>query len=305
MNLMHLRYFCKLAETQHYTQAASELYISQPGLSGAITSLERELGVSLFQKRGRNVVLTKHGKEFYDYVKKSLRILDTGIAVANEHSGKLTGNICIASITTIDDSLLPIIVTEFKKKYPLISFRFIQGQTEQIVDGILHGDYDIGFCTFTSGKPHILAIPVLAQRVVAVVHKAHPLAKKSSIKLSDLIDYDIYSYSDEQPIGEQMKILMKEYCPEFPLKKLHLVLHNEIFLAGLLIQFQINNQGLNNVGLAINAPHLNEFRDLSIIPISDVPDDYHEVCMVFNPEGNHPYAATLFSEFVRDNFSLS
>ena len=68
MNLSQLYYFRKLAQLQHYTKAAKELYITQPSLSDSISSLEQELGLSLFQKEGRNVKLTKYGKEFYEYV---------------------------------------------------------------------------------------------------------------------------------------------------------------------------------------------------------------------------------------------
>lgn len=63
MNLSQLYYFRKLAELQHYAKAAKELYITQPSLSNAISSLEQELGVSLFQKTGRNIHLTKYGGE--------------------------------------------------------------------------------------------------------------------------------------------------------------------------------------------------------------------------------------------------
>lgn len=68
MNLSQLYYFRKLAELQHYTKTAKELYITQPTLSDSIAALEKELGVSLFQKDGRNIKLTKYGKEFYQYV---------------------------------------------------------------------------------------------------------------------------------------------------------------------------------------------------------------------------------------------
>ena len=58
MNLYHLRYFVTLAHLEHYTKAAEILAITQPSLSHAIASLEKELGVKLFEKEGRNVVLT-------------------------------------------------------------------------------------------------------------------------------------------------------------------------------------------------------------------------------------------------------
>ena len=64
MNLYHLRYFVTLAHLEHYTKAAEILSITQPSLSHAISSLEKELGVKLFEKDGRNVVLTKCGQAF-------------------------------------------------------------------------------------------------------------------------------------------------------------------------------------------------------------------------------------------------
>ena len=79
MNLYHLRYFVTLAEIEHYTKAAEILSITQPSLSHAITNLEEELGIKLFEKEGRNVVLTKDGKDFLYDVKNSLDILDRSV----------------------------------------------------------------------------------------------------------------------------------------------------------------------------------------------------------------------------------
>ena len=72
MNLQQLYYFRKLAEVQHYTEAAKALYITQPSLSDSISSLESELSVALFQKKGRGIELTKYGQEFYQYVNQAL-----------------------------------------------------------------------------------------------------------------------------------------------------------------------------------------------------------------------------------------
>ena len=63
MNLFQLRYFVTLAKMQHYTKAAHELCITQPSLSHAISQLEAELGVALFEKSGRNTTLTSFGEE--------------------------------------------------------------------------------------------------------------------------------------------------------------------------------------------------------------------------------------------------
>ena len=80
MNLSQLNYFKKLAEVLHYTRAAQELFITQPTLSGAISSLEKELGAPLFERNGRSVLLTPHGEVFYEHVCLALRAIDDGVA---------------------------------------------------------------------------------------------------------------------------------------------------------------------------------------------------------------------------------
>ena len=79
MNLNQLQYFVTLAHIEHYTRAAEKLTITQPSLSHAISSLEQELGTRLFERQGRNVVLTKYGRMFMQYAEEALAILDTGV----------------------------------------------------------------------------------------------------------------------------------------------------------------------------------------------------------------------------------
>lgn len=64
MNLKQLQYFTKLAETEHYRKAAEALYITEPSLNRAVREMEKELGIQLFEKRGRNIFLNKYGHLF-------------------------------------------------------------------------------------------------------------------------------------------------------------------------------------------------------------------------------------------------
>ena len=91
MNLNHLYYFRALAKEEHYTRTADMLSITQPSLSHAISCLESELGVKLFEKQGRNAKLTKYGALFLRYVEQSLDMLDEGKRVVTETSGTSGG----------------------------------------------------------------------------------------------------------------------------------------------------------------------------------------------------------------------
>ena len=78
LNLFYLRYFVTLAHVRHYTKAAEHLCITQPSLSHAIMQLEKELGVPLFEKTGRNTALTPFGREFLRCAEHTLSVLDEG-----------------------------------------------------------------------------------------------------------------------------------------------------------------------------------------------------------------------------------
>ena len=112
MNLYHLRYFVTLAHLEHYTKAADVLAITQPSLSHAISSLEEELGVKLFEKNGRNVSLTKYGKSFLEDVEQTLNRLDSSVN-GLQLAGKGEGQIDVAFLRTLGVDFMPKIIRSF------------------------------------------------------------------------------------------------------------------------------------------------------------------------------------------------
>ena len=108
---------------EHYTKAAKQLSITQPSLSHAIGMLEQELGTYLFEKQGRNVVLTKYGKVFLKYAEESLRVLDTGIKKTRSMTSETSGEIDIGYIYTQGSEFIPELVKIFgreqRKRYPI------------------------------------------------------------------------------------------------------------------------------------------------------------------------------------------
>ena len=124
MNLSQLKYFVTLARLEHYTKAAEELEISQPSLSYAMTMLEQELGTKLFQKKGRNIVLTKYGKFFLDYVEQSLQTLELGVRKTKSMTGQTKGRIDLAYIYTLGSEFVPRIVGDFLRSHEELDIQF-------------------------------------------------------------------------------------------------------------------------------------------------------------------------------------
>ena len=117
MNLSQLNYFKKLAEVLHYTRAAQELFITQPTLSGAISSLEKELGAPLFERNGRSVLLTPYGEVFYEHVCLALRAIDDGVAAVSARSSASFGTVNLGTAFTTQDHYLPSLIRDFEEAF--------------------------------------------------------------------------------------------------------------------------------------------------------------------------------------------
>lgn len=191
MNINQLYYFVTLAKTEHYTRASEMLSITQPTLSHAISVLEEELGTELFEKKGRNVVLTKYGKIFLNYASESLQTLETGIKKTRAMNGENSGVIDLAYIYTLGIEFVPRLVSHFLRDHPglKVTFHFTVGNTQEILTGLKEEKYDVAFCSRREQERHVLFFPIAEEKLVVVVPKNHPLAEKNEISLKETEPY--------------------------------------------------------------------------------------------------------------------
>ena len=191
MNLNQLHYFVTLAHIEHYTRAAEMLSITQPSLSHAISMLEQELETNLFEKRGRNVVLTKYGKVFLEYVEEALKILDSGVKKTRALTSDTGGVIDLAYIFTLGSVFVPQLVGGFLKEHADwdVNFRFSVGNTTEIIQGLKEEKYDIAFCSRKEKESGIDFVPIAKEKLVVVVPKGHELAGRGSIDLKETLPY--------------------------------------------------------------------------------------------------------------------
>lgn len=191
MNINQLQYFITLAKYEHYTKAADELAITQPSLSNAIKLMEEELGTCLFEKRGRNVVLTKYGRLFLEYAKESMQTLGTGIKKVQELNSETSGTIDIGYIYTLGSKFMPKLVADFLRKDQelTVQFHFDVGSTTKILAGLKEEKYDIAFCSRKEKEPGICFLPIGKEELVVVVPKGHPLSGKKEVTLLETLPY--------------------------------------------------------------------------------------------------------------------
>jgi len=196
MNLKQLQYFTVLAETEHYHKAAEQLYVTEPSLNRAIRDLEKEMGVHLFEKRGRNIFLTKYGKMFYPYVTKSLEELTKGVQVMKAYTRPDKGRINLGFVYTMGYTIVPEMITQFHNTEgnEEIEFDFTQGTTRELIRSLKEEKTDIIFCSSVVDEPEIMFYPIVEERLVLVVPKGHPLGKRASVSLKEIEPYPFIDF---------------------------------------------------------------------------------------------------------------
>lgn len=199
MNLNHLMYFRVLARTQHYGKAAQELYISQPSLSYAISTLEQALGTQLFEKKGRNVCLTKYGEFFAESVEKTFSELEYAEEKLRKLTGSHGGHIDLSYYHTLGIHFIPGIIKAFLKGRHSreISFSLCQQNSQETVKSLIEGRIDIGFCTHVDPQKlsELEAIPVKKDYFYIIVPTGHPLAACEKVSLTQLNEYPFVAFS--------------------------------------------------------------------------------------------------------------
>ncbi|MEL0638424.1 LysR family transcriptional regulator [Marinomonas sp. TI.3.20] len=187
MDIAELLTFIKVAETNSFSEAALRLFVTQPAISKRIAALESSLGVRLFDRIGRQIILTEAG----------IRLLPKAKQIANDikdiqHSMTLqtegiSGELGIATSHHIGLRRLPNILKKFQINYPLAQLDIDFTQSEDAYQQVLKGDVEIGIITLSNQDDHLIeSIPIWSDPLTCVVSRDHPLAKVSNLDLVEL-----------------------------------------------------------------------------------------------------------------------
>jgi len=187
MELRHLRYFVAVASELHFGRAAKMLHISQPPLSMQIRALEEELGVTLLHRTRRQVSITRAGKAFLHDARQILARAEQSILTARRAARGEIGELVVAFISVADYNLLPLVLREFRRRYPLVTLSLKELTTDAQIAELVEGRIDVGFLLPPVSDPTIESVPILREPLIAAIPERHPLAKtRGAISLASL-----------------------------------------------------------------------------------------------------------------------
>ena len=294
MNLDHLRYFKTIAECEHYGRAAELLHVSQPNLNYAVTQLESELGVPLFEKAGRNVRLTRYGRLFLQSATESLQKLD-GSARTLQELGTGGGLVLLGGIRKLAAQTVPELMRGFLAQPGNETVRFElhteSGFSRDLLQAVAEERLDMAFVSHPGDPTVFDCLAFQRSPFVVVVPPGHPLAEKESVTLRETLPYPYVYFSQRGGLRLPIDALFREIGAK---PKIAYETEEDTVVAGMAAA---------GFGIAVVPDHpVLRCLDVKILPITD-PDPSRTAYLCRKRSAQLPEAACRFYDFCAETLS--
>jgi DNA-binding transcriptional LysR family regulator len=217
VELRQLHYFVVVAEERHFTSAARRLRMTQPPLSKQIKDLETELGVELFERTTRRVVLTDAGIAFLDKAKRVLAEVEDAKAAARGADAGLRGRLDVGFISSATLHLLPPSVRLFRERFEGVEIQLKELTSGQQVDALYEGDIRIGLVRMPLRAPGLRFEPLLEERFIVALPSEHPLKTLDRVPLETIKDLPlVFFYRQLMPSLHAQVVELYQRVDAFP-----------------------------------------------------------------------------------------
>jgi DNA-binding transcriptional LysR family regulator len=181
-----LSVFRVVAQHLSYTRAAETLYLSQPAVAQQVKTLERMLGLRLFARSGRGIVLTPAGQEFLNHVDRLLTRLAETTPVVHEIHTLRRGSVVIGASISAGTYVVPPLLGSFHARYPQIHVALLVAHRHSIEENLLTHQIDLGVMGFIERRERFVVELLRPYELLVVASSFHRLAGRSAIALHDL-----------------------------------------------------------------------------------------------------------------------
>ncbi|HMM22881.1 MAG TPA: LysR family transcriptional regulator [Selenomonadales bacterium] len=195
MDFKKLQYFLTVAEEGKVTKAAERLHMAQPPLSHQLKVFERELGVQLLEKVGREVRLTKVGQALREKGEQILSLVDTTVKELKDLEAGQQGTLSIGSVPSWGTTLLPEKMLDFNRRYPSISFQLWEGTPQRITKLLHNGIIELAIVPSSYDTREYNSIGTPSEPVVAAIPRAWDKSPGvTTTTLAELADMPLIIY---------------------------------------------------------------------------------------------------------------
>jgi DNA-binding transcriptional LysR family regulator len=189
MELSSLRIFKTVAEEGGVTQAALRLNRVQSNVSARLTQLEESLGVSLFHRSGRRMLITEDGARLLAYTERLLQLADEAQA-SMRGDRQPSGQLRIGSMETTAAARLPLVLGQFHRQYPQVDLVLDTGPTDYLLQAVLNHKVDVALVAAPVERPELVQLPVFDEELVLLTDSLHgPVTSPADVGKRTLLGF--------------------------------------------------------------------------------------------------------------------
>jgi len=287
-----LRYLDEVVRSGSIRKAADKLNVASSSVNRQILELEQDLKTPIFERLPRGLRLTAAGELLITHVRQTLRDHDRLQSRILELRGLTRGTVKIATMSGLASGLIPRLAIEFRSKYPGVRI-VIQSMTgDEIVKAVDEADVDFGVGHNLRSDPSIYVVEVFDARLGAIVAKDHPLANRSSVRLSDCANHPIVLADPTISIHNMMRNAFRRsnvtLDPAYETNAIEVMKYMAIHDGAIIF---------------LSAPDVSEevrLGNLAYLPIADRSLKNHPLSLIQRSSTSLGLAPGLFSEVVRN-----
>lgn len=203
MNIRDLEYFAAVAGTGHFGRAAEQCFVSQPTLSGQLRKLEEELGVALFERNAKGARLTPAGQSLLPYARGILDQARRLSEAARALKDPRTGPLHLGVIPTLAPYLMPLVVPFTRKSHPKLELYLSEMRTRDLLRALADGPIEAALLALPFDQAGMESETIFTEPFFLAVPAAHPLARKSALKIADLEGHILYLLEEGHCLKDQ------------------------------------------------------------------------------------------------------
>lgn len=288
MDLHQLFVFAKVVEHKSFSKAAEDIFLSQSTVSSHIQALERTLNVSLFDRVGREIILTPSGERLYQWALKLLLLKDQAMVDLKGGATELRGMIRIGASSVPGQFMIPKMVKQFREQYPNATFHINQASSKNVADKVLNGSVDFGILGEKYENDKLCYIPLLKENLVLITSKQSNIV--GPVFIQDLLNHPFIMRNSDSGTNSLIEKFLKKN--KISKDRMNIVAYTEN--GQTLIQFV-----LQNIGIAIiSEMAASEYYDRNLLTIHHIHEFNEEryFYLVYNLQKTQSMISKLFIE---------
>ena len=185
-SIKQLKYLCAVAEHRHFSKAAAACHVTQSTLSAAIQELESQLGVKIFERNKKTVLITSLGEKLLVQARIVLGDVEDFVGIARAHEAPLVGELRLGVIPTIGPFLLPAILSELRKSFDKLKLYLKEEMSAQLVQQLQQGQLDLIILAFPFPLPDMETVSLFKDEFLLCLPPGHELEKVKQVKQHQL-----------------------------------------------------------------------------------------------------------------------